>query len=359
MIITIDGPAGTGKSTVAQVVAQRLGFDFLDTGAMYRAIGLEALRRETDLETRASWRSSRRHCRIEFDWSAPPARRAAERRAGRAPAPRRRGDAGRVVRRAGAGDPRGAGAEQQQDRPRAAEPRHRGPRPGDGRVPARRAEVLPRRRPRPSAPAAGGAAPVARGDRGPPRDPATRSSPATTATPPARSARWRSRPTREMIDTTQPDAGAGGRRHRRQGQGARAGGGAATCTGELLRTDDRIRTSHHAARPDASDPPRAVHAGREHTVRLQVHAPGRAALHDAVFRPEGLRHRERPPHRRRCCSSPTTRATSTRCCSACSCRGRSATWPRASCSTNPCVRLADPLAWARSRFGRAAATSAR
>ncbi len=45
-IITIDGPAGTGKSSVALAVAERLGFDFLDTGAMYRAIGLEALAAE-------------------------------------------------------------------------------------------------------------------------------------------------------------------------------------------------------------------------------------------------------------------------------------------------------------------------
>src|SRR5437867_2564484 len=50
MVITIDGPAGTGKSTVALRVADRLGFDFLDTGAMYRAIGLEAIRRGANLE---------------------------------------------------------------------------------------------------------------------------------------------------------------------------------------------------------------------------------------------------------------------------------------------------------------------
>src|ERR1043166_7200589 len=37
LIITIDGPAGTGKSTVARALAHRLGLDFLDTGAMYRA----------------------------------------------------------------------------------------------------------------------------------------------------------------------------------------------------------------------------------------------------------------------------------------------------------------------------------
>lgn len=44
MIITIDGPAGAGKSSAAQALAQRLGFEFLDTGAMYRAVALAALR---------------------------------------------------------------------------------------------------------------------------------------------------------------------------------------------------------------------------------------------------------------------------------------------------------------------------
>jgi len=43
MVIAIDGPAGAGKSTVARAVAARLGFTFLDTGAMYRCIGLAAL----------------------------------------------------------------------------------------------------------------------------------------------------------------------------------------------------------------------------------------------------------------------------------------------------------------------------
>ena len=42
MIVTIDGPAGAGKSTVSRRLASRLGFDFLDTGAMYRACVLAA-----------------------------------------------------------------------------------------------------------------------------------------------------------------------------------------------------------------------------------------------------------------------------------------------------------------------------
>lgn len=48
MIITIDGPAGAGKSTVARALARRLGFRFLDTGAMYRAVALAGLRQAID-----------------------------------------------------------------------------------------------------------------------------------------------------------------------------------------------------------------------------------------------------------------------------------------------------------------------
>jgi CMP/dCMP kinase len=49
MIVAIDGPAGSGKSTVASTLAQRLGFHYLDTGAMYRALTWIARRDETDL----------------------------------------------------------------------------------------------------------------------------------------------------------------------------------------------------------------------------------------------------------------------------------------------------------------------
>jgi cytidylate kinase len=45
MVIAIDGPAGAGKSTVARAVAERLGFTYLDTGAMYRAVALAAAER--------------------------------------------------------------------------------------------------------------------------------------------------------------------------------------------------------------------------------------------------------------------------------------------------------------------------
>jgi cytidylate kinase len=50
MIITIDGPAGAGKSSAARTLAQRLGFEFLDTGAMYRAVSLAALRAGVNLD---------------------------------------------------------------------------------------------------------------------------------------------------------------------------------------------------------------------------------------------------------------------------------------------------------------------
>ncbi|HEV2294969.1 MAG TPA: (d)CMP kinase [Tepidisphaeraceae bacterium] len=72
MVITIDGPAGTGKSSVALAVAERLGFDFLDTGAMYRAIGLAALRREAKLDDPRELAFIARHAKITFDWDKHP-----------------------------------------------------------------------------------------------------------------------------------------------------------------------------------------------------------------------------------------------------------------------------------------------
>jgi CMP/dCMP kinase len=54
MIITIDGPAGAGKSSAARMLAERLGFDYLDTGAMYRAVTLAALRERIDLHDQAA-----------------------------------------------------------------------------------------------------------------------------------------------------------------------------------------------------------------------------------------------------------------------------------------------------------------
>jgi len=49
LIVAIDGPAGSGKSTVARALAARLGWSFLDTGAMYRALTVEAFERDVDI----------------------------------------------------------------------------------------------------------------------------------------------------------------------------------------------------------------------------------------------------------------------------------------------------------------------
>ena len=49
-VVAIDGPAGAGKSTVARAVAHKLGFAYLDTGAMYRAVALGALERGIDFD---------------------------------------------------------------------------------------------------------------------------------------------------------------------------------------------------------------------------------------------------------------------------------------------------------------------
>ena len=53
-VITIDGPSGAGKGTVAQILAQRLGYHLLDSGAVYRAAGLHALQSGADLENESS-----------------------------------------------------------------------------------------------------------------------------------------------------------------------------------------------------------------------------------------------------------------------------------------------------------------
>jgi cytidylate kinase len=54
MVIAIDGPAGSGKSTVSKILAERLGLLYIDTGAMYRALTLKAMRLKLNLEDEAS-----------------------------------------------------------------------------------------------------------------------------------------------------------------------------------------------------------------------------------------------------------------------------------------------------------------
>ena len=66
LVVTIDGPAGSGKSTVARLLADRLGATFLDTGAMYRAVTLAAVRDGVDVERRAPVGAGRGETPLRF-----------------------------------------------------------------------------------------------------------------------------------------------------------------------------------------------------------------------------------------------------------------------------------------------------
>jgi cytidylate kinase len=67
VIVAIDGPAGAGKSTVARSLAERLGFRYLDTGAMYRSLTWLALRRGLDLGDSAALGSLAEENPVVFD----------------------------------------------------------------------------------------------------------------------------------------------------------------------------------------------------------------------------------------------------------------------------------------------------
>jgi cytidylate kinase len=66
LVITLDGPAGAGKSTVAKSLARRLGISYLDTGAMYRAMTLKALRLKMDLSDEEALATLARNTKIAF-----------------------------------------------------------------------------------------------------------------------------------------------------------------------------------------------------------------------------------------------------------------------------------------------------
>jgi cytidylate kinase len=67
MIVAIDGPAGSGKSTVAQTLARRLRFFYLDTGAMYRALTWLAREQRVDLEDELALATLAREHPVSFD----------------------------------------------------------------------------------------------------------------------------------------------------------------------------------------------------------------------------------------------------------------------------------------------------
>ena len=66
LTITIDGPAASGKSTVARLLAEKLNASFLDTGAMYRAVTLAAMQAGVDLKDQQKLLDIVRDCEIEF-----------------------------------------------------------------------------------------------------------------------------------------------------------------------------------------------------------------------------------------------------------------------------------------------------
>jgi len=66
LVIAIDGPAGSGKSTVAKLVADKLGYLYLNTGAMYRAVTLKALKTGINLSNEAALIDVAENCVIEF-----------------------------------------------------------------------------------------------------------------------------------------------------------------------------------------------------------------------------------------------------------------------------------------------------
>ncbi|RDV38891.1 (d)CMP kinase [Bradymonadaceae bacterium TMQ3] len=66
MIVAIDGPAGAGKSTIARALAEKLGFQLVDTGAMYRAVAYEAAAAGVDLQDAEQVADIARGLRFEF-----------------------------------------------------------------------------------------------------------------------------------------------------------------------------------------------------------------------------------------------------------------------------------------------------
>lgn len=67
MIVAIDGPAGTGKGTVASLISKRLGFTYIDTGAMYRAITLKMINQKIELEDLDKINELLENTKIEFE----------------------------------------------------------------------------------------------------------------------------------------------------------------------------------------------------------------------------------------------------------------------------------------------------
>ncbi len=65
-VITIDGPAGAGKTSIAKIVSRKLGYNYIDTGAMYRAISWKAFREKIDLKAKEKLIKMVRNTKIEL-----------------------------------------------------------------------------------------------------------------------------------------------------------------------------------------------------------------------------------------------------------------------------------------------------
>ena len=182
MIVTIDGPAGAGKSTVARALARRLGYCYLDTGAMYRAVALAGLQAGVD------WNRPEQLAELAptLDLRVSGERIYLARR-GR---DRRRADpsghVGHALCRQSSAGPRPPGA-LATGRGRGAGHRDRRPRPGNGRLSSGRVQDLPHGEPgRTGPPAAARLAATWRGGNAR-TNPGRPSSAAITKTPPAKS----------------------------------------------------------------------------------------------------------------------------------------------------------------------------
>ncbi len=74
IIITLDGPAGSGKSTVARLLARQLGLEFLDTGAMYRGVTAAAIDAGINVEDSTAVAAFALELEMHFDWAGDPPR---------------------------------------------------------------------------------------------------------------------------------------------------------------------------------------------------------------------------------------------------------------------------------------------
>ncbi|MGB6976489.1 MAG: (d)CMP kinase [Gammaproteobacteria bacterium] len=72
-VITIDGPGGTGKGTVSQLLATALSWHFLDSGVIYRILALAALQQQVPLDDESALTKLAQHLAISFASAAPPA----------------------------------------------------------------------------------------------------------------------------------------------------------------------------------------------------------------------------------------------------------------------------------------------